>query len=150
MYLCTPLYPISTAAKEREKQERMASMSRTATPKTGTPRVGTPTNQTPTKKGRGSKPGAAALGTSTPTRIGDQLSMDMHAMNLGEPAGPSTSIGEEPPLPRISLAREKVLEEARKATSGEGSKPIISLVVIGENVVLAPHRLVLTSLSRPR
>jgi hypothetical protein len=66
--------------------------------------------------------------------MGDQLSMDMHSMNLGEPAGPSTSAGEEPPLPKISLAREKVLEEARKAASGEGTKPVVSLVVIGENI----------------
>lgn len=55
----------------------------------------------------------------------------MHSMNLGEPAGPSTSAGEELPLPKISLAREKILEEARKAASGEGAKPVVSLVVIG-------------------
>jgi len=76
--------------------------------------------------------------------------MDMYSMNLGEPAGPSASAGEEPPLPKISLAREKVLEEARKAASGEGTKPIVSLVVIGKSAVLAPHRFVLTLLPRPR
>ena len=125
-------------------------MSRTATPKTGTPRAGTPTKQTPIKKGPGSKLGAPTPGTSTPTRIGDQLSMDMHSMNLGELAGPSTSAGEELPLPKCSIAREKVLEEARKAASGEGTKPVVSLVVIGENIVLPPRRFVLTLLSRPR
>src|SRR5258708_23770549 len=104
-------------------------MSRTATPKTGTPRAGTPTKQTATKKGPGSKLGTAAPGTSTPIRMGDQLSMDMHSMGLGEPAGPSASAGEELPLPKVSLAREKVLEEARKAASGERTKPIVSLVV---------------------
>ena len=69
----------------------------------------------------------------------------MYSMNLGELAGPSTTAGEEPPLPKISLAREKVLEEARKATNGEGAKPIVSLVVIGENTVLAPHRFCLNT-----
>jgi elongation factor 1 alpha-like protein len=124
----------------------MAAISRTATPKTGTPREGTPTKQTPTKKGQGSKLGAAASETSTPTRTGDQLSMDMHSMNLGELAGPSASTGEELPLPKISIAKEKVLEEARKATSGEGTKPVVSLVVIGENFVLGPQRFLLTLL----
>lgn len=115
----------------------MAAMSRTATPRAGTPRAGTPTKQTPTKKGPGNKIGAAAPETSTPTRVGDQLSMDMHSMNLGEPSGSSTSAVEELPLPKISLAKEKVLEEARKAASGEGTKPVVSLVVIGENILLS-------------
>lgn len=63
--------------------------------------------------------------------------MDMHSMNLGEPAGSSTSVVEELPLPKISLAKEKVLEEARKAASGEGIKPVVSLVVIGKNILLS-------------
>ena len=127
----------------------MAAMSRTATPRTGTPQAGTPTRQTPTKKGPGNKIGATAPGSSTPTRVGDQLSMDMHSMNLGEPSGSSTSAVEEPPLPKISLAKEKVLEEARKAASGEGTKPVVSLVVIGENTPLSQHRSTLTFVSRP-
>ena len=79
--------------------------------------------------------------------MGDQLSMDVHSMNLGEPAGPSAPAGEELPLPKISLARDKVLEEARKAASGEGTKPVVSLVVIGENTLLVRHRFALTLLS---
>lgn len=82
--------------------------------------------------------------------MGDQLSMDMHSMNLSEPTGPSTSVVEEPPLPKISLAKEKVLEEARKAVSGEGTKPVVSLVVIGELILLALQESALTLLSRPR
>lgn len=60
----------------------------------------------------------------------------MHSMNLGEPTGPSTSAGEELPLPKVSLAREKILEEARKATSGEGAKFVVSLVVIGNSYII--------------
>ena len=74
----------------------------------------------------------------------------MHSMNLSEPAGPSTSVVEELPLPKMSLAKEKVLEDARKAASGEGTKPVVSLVVIGECTLSTLQEFALTLLSRPR
>lgn len=62
----------------------------------------------------------------------DQIDSDMLALNL---KGPSFSVPETEPEepPKISLTREKVLEEARKATSGQaGIKPTVSIVVIGK------------------
>ena len=59
----------------------------------------------------------------------DARSLDLSALNITpaqEQAPP-----DEPP-PKMTIAREKVLEEARKALQGDGEKKGVSMVVIGE------------------
>lgn len=70
-------------------------------------------------------------GSSTPARNLDQMDMDMLALRLNdEHEGKLEKDTEEPP--KMTLAREKVMEEARKLVNGQdGEKPNISLVVIG-------------------
>lgn len=61
----------------------------------------------------------------------DTLEMDMAGLNIVKPE--DSQPAEEPPPPKITIARERILEEARKeATAGdaEGRKRL-SLVVIG-------------------
>lgn len=53
--------------------------------------------------------------------------LDLAALNL---TAREEVVVEEPP-PKITIAREKVLEEARKALEGKDDKKAISLVVIG-------------------
>lgn len=53
----------------------------------------------------------------------------MAALNLEDEYQPPV---DEPP-PKISVAREKVLEEARKQLEGTGDKKSVSLVVIGRS-----------------
>ncbi|KAG8834576.1 Hsp70 suppressor, GTPase facilitates ribosomal subunit dissociation [Serendipita sp. 399] len=110
-------------AKEREKQERKPSMSRTSTP-----RAGTPTATSPTRKNK--QQSAPLSGTSTPlTGRRTQLDVDMLALNLVEET-PITKDIEEPP--KMTLSRERVLEEAKKAVSGQGNvKGTINLIIIG-------------------
>lgn len=57
----------------------------------------------------------------------DQEALDLAGLNLGDEEVP-TPIDEPPP--KMSLAREKVLEEARISLATEGKKGV-SLVVIG-------------------
>lgn len=73
------------------------------------------------------KSGASTPGTSTPTRGGTDIrQLDLSALNLTTEA----PVMEEPP-PKITIAREKVLEEARKMLEGKDEKKGVSLVVIG-------------------
>jgi hypothetical protein len=61
----------------------------------------------------------------------DTLDLDMAGLNITKPEDSLPT--EELPLPKVTIARERILEEARKeATSGdaEGRKRL-SLVVIG-------------------
>lgn len=98
---------------------------------TNTPRAGTPTKIKSPKKG--GKAGPSVLsGTSTPIMPKmDQMDTDMLALNLQDAVGTSEpKVVEEPP--KITLAKEKVLEEAKKAVSGQGGvKPSLSIVIIG-------------------
>lgn len=72
-------------------------------------------------------------GTSTPTPArgggADIRQLDLSALNLtSNEAAPM----DEPP-PKITIAREKVLEEAKKMLEGKNEKKGVSLVVIGES-----------------
>lgn len=53
--------------------------------------------------------------------------LDLAALNL---TAKEEVVVEEPP-PKITIAREKVLEEARKALENKDDKKAVSLVVIG-------------------
>ncbi|PVG01027.1 hypothetical protein CPB86DRAFT_781942 [Serendipita vermifera] len=113
------------AAKEREKQEKKAAMSRTATP-----RAGTPTRSPPKKTKSG---GNYASGSSTPLQPRmSQLDVDMIALNLQENPTPAMEAMVIEETPKMTLAREKVIEEAKKAISGDGDvRPAISILIIG-------------------
>lgn len=79
------------------------------------------------------KAGAGATSTAMPLHKNatatDQRDLDMSGLNLkDEDEGPV--VDEEPP--KITIAREKLLEEARKALeASENGKRAVSLVVIG-------------------
>ncbi|KAF5369755.1 hypothetical protein D9758_001339 [Tetrapyrgos nigripes] len=110
-----------TAAREREKaQKRLeAAASRTVSPMPKGKKGSNPQPKTPVRSG-----------AATPSRGVDQRALDISALNLTEKEE-KPQIIEEPP--KISFAREKLLEEAKKALDAEGrnNKKNVSLVVIG-------------------
>ena len=63
----------------------------------------------------------------------DQRNFDLSALNLTEDGGGS-SMPEEPP--KLTFAREKLLEEAKRSLEMEGKRQTLSLVVIG---MCTPH-----------
>jgi elongation factor 1 alpha-like protein len=75
--------------------------------------------------------------TSAKGRKVDQEQLDISALGLGTPT--KTNEAEEPAVPeevpKVGLAKEKLLEEARRAIDGglEGKKAV-SIVVIGMSV----------------
>ena len=73
------------------------------------------------------KGGQKKGGMSTPLRSVDAGQLDLAGLNLDTPEPPI----DEPP-PKITVSREKVLEEARKALQGKDDRKGVSLVVIGE------------------
>ncbi|KZP07149.1 EF Tu GTP binding domain-containing protein [Athelia psychrophila] len=89
------------------------------------------TSPVPVKK-RSGKGNPIASGASTPIRFGggtDQRQLDMSALNIYSPDDEENAY-EEPP--KMTLAREKVVEEAKKALDARGDgKKGVSLVVIG-------------------
>lgn len=107
----------------------MAATSRTVAPRTGTPVKGTPKTspKKPVKAGR-----SVLSGASTPvTHKVDQLDADMVAMGLRDADGTTEPKIDESP-PKMTLEREKILQEARRALAGEGGvKPKLSIVIIG-------------------
>ena len=122
---------IILAAKEREKAQKLATQKRIAeASSTATSRTASPTG-TPLKGPKGLK--KSKPGTSTPLRVPtrsvDQGQFDISALNLGEKD--EDSVFEEPP--KTSIAKEKVLEEAKKSLDAEvkGGRKGVSLVVIG-------------------
>lgn len=122
---------IILAAKEREKAQKLATQKRIAeASSTATSRTASPTG-TPLRGPKGLK--KSKSGTSTPlrvpTRSDDQGQFDISALNLGEKD--EDSVFEEPP--KTSIAKEKVLEEAKKSLDAEvkGGRKGVSLVVIG-------------------
>ncbi|PPR03834.1 hypothetical protein CVT26_000832 [Gymnopilus dilepis] len=110
------------AAKEREKTlklaQRSAGSSRAATPVGSASKVA--------KK-------APSIGISTPPRKApvDQQKLDLSGLNLDDNADKSEVTVEEPP--KMSLSREKVLEEARRVLDDQekSAKQRVSIVVIG-------------------
>lgn len=65
----------------------------------------------------------------------EQRDLDMQGLNLGE--NDEEGVVDEPP-PKMSIAREKVIEEAKKALEEEekSGKKGVSLVVIGEFILV--------------
>jgi elongation factor 1 alpha-like protein len=106
------LFFIASAAKEREK----ASAQK-----------GTPVAKVPGKKATGTPtktPGASKKAPAT-----SQKDLDMAGMNLGEKEHEQEA---EVEAPKITMAREKLLEEvASTLASQQKDSPAISLVVIG-------------------
>lgn len=120
-----------SAAKEREKVQKAAAQ-RSLAPSAVSSRVGTPVNS-PSKSGnRKGQPVKRTSGTSTPSKKGsaDQQTLDMAALNLGTKLSDVPTLVEEPP--KMALAKEKLLEEAKKVLDAEaGGKKGLSIVVIG-------------------
>ncbi|KAK7695564.1 hypothetical protein QCA50_000200 [Cerrena zonata] len=102
------------AAKEKEKQDKALKLAQQKKAAEATSKL-----TQNVKKGTGAK----RSGTSTPY----PRQLDIAALNLEDEYKPPV---DEPP-PKISVSREKVLEEARKQLEGTGDKKSVSLVVIG-------------------
>ncbi|KAF9569399.1 hypothetical protein CPC08DRAFT_623617, partial [Agrocybe pediades] len=66
----------------------------------------------------------------------DQQQLDMSGLNLVDKKSDMDDVAEEPP--KMSIAREKILEEAKRALDAEGShtKKGISIVVIGRFIAI--------------
>lgn len=127
--------PDTIAAAEREKARKKATQQSAQSSRAGTPTT------TPKKKKTGTTSSGGIRsplmsGASTPVRRPpgtekpDQQLLDLAGLNLQveEPQ----IIEEE--IPKIALAREKLLEEVAKAlqTGVEGGKKGVNLVVIGD------------------
>lgn len=106
------------AAKERDKALKLAQQKKVAE---SSSRLSTAPS-TPKKASKSLK-----SGTSTPVRA-DPRQLDISALNL---TSKEDEVPMDEPPPKITIAREKVLEEAQKAIDGDGSKKGVSLVVIG-------------------
>lgn len=117
-------YEINVAAKEREKAQKLAQQKKAAET---TSRL---QSAAPTPK-KGSSSGGKKSGISTPLRGTDARQLDLSGLNLN--IGNDTMQPEEPP-PKMTMARESVLEEARRALKGKDDKRSVNLVVIGKHV----------------
>ena len=115
---------IYLAAKEREKAEKAQKLAQQKQAAEAASRLSAASS---TSK-KGTAHGGKKSGTSTPLRGKDAKSLDLSGLNLTE-AEESTPV-EEPP-PKITIAREKVLEEARQALQNNDAKKAVNLVVIG-------------------
>lgn len=116
------------AAKEREKAQKRSEQSQSAdVSRTASPVPKGKKNAIATKL-------TMKSGISTPARGIDHRMIDLSALNLTE-VEEQVVFSEE--IPKASFAREKLLEEARKAIEAEGKdrKKEISLVVIGKTEV---------------
>jgi hypothetical protein len=149
--LLLDLVPDAIAAAEREKAKKKAAQQSAQ----GS-RVGTPTTTPKKKRAGGTSSGGigsplmSGASTPVPRRAGmekfDQQTLDFAGLNLQieEPQ----IIEEE--IPKVTLAREKLLEEVATAlrTGMDGGKKGINLVVIG-NVLIARHPPVLVDGAAP-
>jgi hypothetical protein len=128
------LVPVTTAAAEREKAKKKAAQQSAQSSRVGTP-PSTPKRKKTSTTGSGVIGSPLTSGASTPIRRPlviekpDQQLMDLAGLNLQ--VEELHVLGEE--TPRISLAREKLLEEVAKVlqTGMEGGKRGLNLVVIG-------------------
>ena len=114
-----------TVAKEREKALKLSQL-KSAASSLANSRAGTPAGS----PAKGQKKAVSVAGPSTPSKkhILDQQQFDISGLNLNSDA---TECVEEPP--KISMAREHLLEEAKRALRAEGDngKKGVSIVVIG-------------------
>ena len=69
-------------------------------------------------------------GTATPQRTNNVEQLDLAGLNLRPEDGLNTPTADEPP-PKIAMAREKLIEEAKKMLESKDEKKGVSLVVIG-------------------
>jgi hypothetical protein len=60
----------------------------------------------------------------------DQQQLDITGLNLNDTLTGKRQVAEEPP--KVNMAREKVLEEAKRALEADEGKKGISIVVIGD------------------
>lgn len=104
-----------TAAKEREKAQKLTTQKAAPPPAVKVPK------KTPASNGKAAPAKKATV---------DQQQLDISALNLNneKPVEPE----EEPP--KMTIAREKVLEEAKRALDDDSQtgKKGINLVVVGE------------------
>jgi elongation factor 1 alpha-like protein len=98
-------------------------MNHTGNTRLGALRAGTPAKNT-------SKKGGKASGAATPVAVKmDQMDADMVALNLKDA---DTLVMDTEEAPKMTLAREKLLEEAKRAISGQGDNKLsLSIVIIG-------------------
>jgi elongation factor 1 alpha-like protein len=113
-----------TVAKEREKALKLSQLKASTSSlanSAGTP-VGPPA--------KGQKKVASVASRSKKQNV-DQQQLDISGLNLNGQNFDATECVEEPP--KMSMAREKLLEEAKQALSVEGGngKKGVSMVVIG-------------------
>ena len=124
------------AAKEREKAEKAAKLAQQKRAAEASARV--PSSSTPSSKKGGSGHGNGNGGSSakkggivTPVRAKTAEQLDLAGLNLNLTEGARSP--QEDVVPKVTMAREKVLEEAKKALESKDEKKGISMVVIGRN-----------------
>ena len=125
----------ATAAAEREKAKKKAAQQSAQSSRVGTPTT-TPKKKKTNAAGSGAIGSPLMSGASTPVRrpIGtggqDQQQFDFAGLNL-QVEEPQMA---EEELPKVTLAREKLLEEVAAAllTGVDGGKKGVNLVVIGD------------------
>jgi hypothetical protein len=94
--------------------KKKASPSAKSTPQTSRP--GTP-----------AKAAASTSKKELPPKAVSQLQADMEGLGMAS----EQRVEEEPP-PVVSMAKEKIIEQIKNDESSEKSKPVLSLVVVGE------------------
>ncbi|KAF8665717.1 hypothetical protein AX16_000167 [Volvariella volvacea WC 439] len=126
---------VATTAKEREKAQKAAAQKKLAagTASGSGSRTSSPLS-TPKKPKKTTLPSTkvSISGYSTPTARVDQRQLDLSALHITPREGSPTSVAPEE-LPKVTYAREKLLEEVSKAfeaENGQGKKGI-NLVIIG-------------------
>lgn len=132
----------SQAAREREKAQKAKNKLlqgvNSGASSSATSRASSPVPPSPAPKAtqrsvgvQGKKAGTSALPPSSAIQklYTEQQTIDISSLNLD--VGDIEQTVDEPP-PKMTLARERVLEEALKAIEDTTKKKEISLVVIGE------------------
>jgi hypothetical protein len=124
--VCT--YTIYLAAREKEKAEKAAAA---AAKSRSVPGSTAATPATTPKKKKGAFPAASVAATPVRKATTDQGALDMSGLNLDSGNGDAGATDEPPP--KVSYAKEKLLEEARKAMeqANELGKKAVSIIVVG-------------------
>lgn len=95
-------------------------MNQTGNTRLGALRAGTPAKNTSKKGGKAAAPVVVKM---------DQMDADMVALNLKDA---DNLVMDTEEAPKMTLAREKLLEEAKRAISGHGDNKLsLSIVIIG-------------------
>ena len=119
------LYSLDTVLAAREREKANLSLAQTPTPK---PKK-IPSQIPSANTSRAASPKPSQLKSKVQSMVGgvDQQQFDMASLNLQ-----NNSEGFEEEVPKVTLAREQVLQQARAALEGDNQgKRGISLVVIG-------------------